>query len=65
MVDLNGPKGIVAVNLPEGLIDQLNRIATAKNTTLDDVVLEACLAYAEPPAWNQAFAEWTQAQSST
>jgi hypothetical protein len=58
MVDLNGPRGSLAVSLPVGLIEQLREIAARRRVSLDELIQEACLTYSEPVVWQHAYHEW-------
>jgi hypothetical protein len=60
MANINSPRKAFAVNLPSDLIEELKVVANYRQVSLDDVVMEACLAYTEPYLWEKAHQEWRQ-----
>ena len=61
MVDIRSPKTPLTVQLPAELIEELRVLAREKNLSIDEVVMEACLAYAEPYTWERTYKEWRRA----
>jgi hypothetical protein len=61
MANLQSPRKSVTVQLPAELLAELQRLAQEKNWSLDDLVTEACAAYAEPYGWERHYKEWLQA----
>ncbi|HBI42754.1 MAG TPA: hypothetical protein DDY78_07840 [Planctomycetales bacterium] len=61
MVDIHSPRGSLAVHLPVELIEELRVLAHEKDLSIDDVVMEACLAYTEPYTWERCYKEWRHA----
>lgn len=57
MVDLHSPRVSLTVSLPDGLVQELERLAREKQISVDDVVMEACLAYTEPYGWERHYKE--------
>jgi hypothetical protein len=57
MVDIHSPRGSLAVHLPVELIEELRVLAHEKDLSIDDVVMEACLAYTEPYTWERCYKE--------
>jgi NRPS condensation-like uncharacterized protein len=58
MVDLRSSRSPLTVQLPDELIEELQVLAREKGVTLDDVVMEACLAFSEPHVWEREFKNW-------
>jgi hypothetical protein len=58
MVNTNSPRKPLTISLPVELIDELQLLAGEKNLSVDDVVMEACLAYTEPYSWERSYKEW-------
>jgi hypothetical protein len=58
MVHVNSPRSPLTVNLPVDLIEQLQLLAREKQVPVDEIVMEACLAYTEPYIWERCYAEW-------
>jgi hypothetical protein len=48
-IDVNAPRSPLTIQLPAELIEEIRTLAREKQVSVDDVVLEACLAYTEPP----------------
>ncbi len=61
MVNVHSPRAPVTVHLPAELIEELRLLATEKNLPIDDVVMEACLAYTEPHTWERSYKQWRRA----
>ena len=61
MPDIRSPRKPLTVDLPAELIDELRLLAREKNLSLDEIVMEACLAYAEPRTWERCYKEWRRA----
>jgi hypothetical protein len=58
MVHVNSPRSPLTVNLPVELIGQLQVLAREKKVAVDEMVMEACLAYLEPHIWERCYVEW-------
>ncbi len=58
MVNVHSPRAPLTVQLPAELIEELRLRAREKKITIDDVVMEACLAYTEPYTWERCYKEW-------
>ena len=58
MIDLHSEAQSLTIQLPADLISELHQLAKEKNLSVDDVVREACLAYAEPYIWERCYKEW-------
>jgi Ribbon-helix-helix protein, copG family len=58
MADLSSPSAPLTVHLPSDLIEELRRVAATKGLTVDEVVRDACLAYAEPRLWEGDYQRW-------
>lgn len=58
MIDVNGPRAPITVQLPPELIEEIRTLAREKQVSVDDVVMEACLAYTEPYLWERTYKEW-------
>ena len=58
MIDVNAPGFPLTVHLPQELIEDLRILAREKQTSVDEVVMEACLDYSEPYFWQRAEKEW-------
>jgi hypothetical protein len=58
MIEVNSPRGPLTVHLPFQLIEELQTLAREKPVPIDDVIMEACLAYAEPYTWEREYKEW-------
>jgi hypothetical protein len=58
MVHVNSPRSPLTVNLPGELIEQLQLLAREKKVPVDDIVMEACLAFTEPHLWERCYAQW-------
>jgi hypothetical protein len=58
MVDIRSPRASLSVHLPIELIEELRELAQEKDLSIDDVVMEACLAYTEPYTWERCYKEW-------
>jgi hypothetical protein len=58
MADMNSPPQAFTVTLPAGLIEELKAVARYRGVPLDELVKEACAAYAEPYVWEEAYVEW-------
>ena len=58
MVDVHSPRTPLTVNLPADLIEELKVLAREKGLSIDEVVMEACLAYSEPYAWERTYKDW-------
>jgi hypothetical protein len=60
MVNTHSPRKPLTVSLPAELIDELRLLAVEKKLSVDDIVMEACLAYTEPYSWEGSYKEWRQ-----
>lgn len=58
VIDANGPRSPLTVQLPADLIEEIRTLARQKQISVDDVVMEACLAYTEPYFWERSYKEW-------
>ena len=58
MVDVHSPRAPLTVHLPAELIEELQTLAREKLSSVDDVVMEACLEYTEPYGWERNYKEW-------
>lgn len=58
MVDVHSPRMGLTAHLPTDLIEELKLLAGEKGLSVDDVVMEACLAYTEPFTWERRYKEW-------
>jgi hypothetical protein len=58
MVDIHAPRTALSVHLPAQLIEELKILAGEKQVSIDEVVMEACLAYTEPYSWERCYKEW-------
>jgi hypothetical protein len=58
MVDVRSPRAPLTVQLPSELIEELEVLAREKGIPIDEVVMEACLAYTEPYTWQRSYKEW-------
>ncbi len=58
MVDVRSPRQPLTLQLPAELIEELRVLAQEKQLSLDDVVMEACLEYTEPYAWERDYKAW-------
>jgi len=63
MVNVRSPQTPLTVHLPADLIEELRVLARQKNVSVDEVVMEACLSYTEPYAWERTHKEWRQAHA--
>lgn len=57
VIDVNGPRSPITVQLPAELIEEIHTLAQEKQVSLDDVVMEACLDYTEPYFWERSCKE--------
>ena len=64
MADLHSPRAPLTVQLPADLIEELREVAAWQRVSVDEVVLEACLAYTEPLLWKKAYRESHSSDSS-
>jgi hypothetical protein len=48
MANINSPRMPLTLNLPGDLIEELKVVARYRSVSIDEVVMEACLAYTEP-----------------
>ncbi len=60
MANVDSPRQSLTVNLPIDLIEELKMVASNRRLSLDEVVMEACLAFTEPYLWEKAYARWRQ-----
>ena len=60
MIDLHSPSTPLTVHLPADLIAALQALARERQSSVDEVVREACLAYAEPALWEQCYQDWVR-----
>ncbi len=60
MVDTRSPRHALTVQLPPELIEELQMLARDKALSVDDLVMDACLAYTEPYGWERAYKDWCQ-----
>lgn len=58
MADLHSPSVPLTVHLPGELIEELRQLAGAKGLSVDEVVRDACMAYAEPRLWEGDYQQW-------
>ncbi len=58
MANVDSPRRAFTVNLPADLIEELKAVAEYRQVSLDEVVMEACLAYTEPYFWEKVYVEW-------
>jgi hypothetical protein len=58
MIDIHAPRSVLTARLPAELIEELKLLALEKGVPIDDVVMEACLAYTEPYTWERCYKEW-------
>lgn len=58
VIEVNAPRVPLTVQLPAELIEEIRTLAREKQTSVDDVVMEACLAYTEPYFWERSYKEW-------
>ncbi|MGH7171994.1 MAG: hypothetical protein ACRELF_06240 [Gemmataceae bacterium] len=58
VIDVNGPRSPITVQLPAELIEEIRTLAREKQVSVDDVVMEACFAYTEPYFWERSYKEW-------
>ncbi len=58
MVDVRSPRVPLTIHLPADLVEELETLAREKNLPVDEVVMEACLAYAEPYGWERCYKDW-------
>lgn len=62
MANVDSPRAPLTVQLPGDLIEELQLLAREKHKSVDELVMEACLAYTEPPLWESAYKKWQDAQ---
>ena len=55
MVDVHSPQTPLTIHLPAELIEEMRVLAREKNLSIDEVVMEACLAYSEPYTWERTY----------
>jgi hypothetical protein len=65
MADLQSPRAPLTVQLPADLIEELRAVAGWKRVSVDEIVMEACLAYTEPRLWEQDYKEWLAANPTS
>jgi len=65
MADVQSPRVTLTVSLPSDLVEELQQVARAKRLSVDDFVMEACLAYTEPHLWERDYAEWRRQHPET
>ncbi len=65
MANVNSPRQPLMVNLPAEVIEELKAVALYRGLSLDEVVLEACLAHTEPYLWEKTYAEWRRQHPRT
>ncbi len=58
VIDVNVPRSPLTVQLPLELIEEIRTLAREKKISIDDVDLEACLAYTEPYFWERSYKAW-------
>ncbi len=61
MANVDSPRAPLTVQLPGELIEELQQLAREKHKSVDELVMEACLAYTEPYLWESAYKEWRRA----
>jgi hypothetical protein len=44
--------------MPGGLIEELQAVARYRGVSLDELVTQACAAFAEPYVWEETYVEW-------
>lgn len=57
MADLTSPRQPLTVELPAEVIEELREVASWQRISVDEAVLEACLAYTEPLLWQKSYRE--------
>ena len=60
VVDTNSPRVPLTVQLPAELTGELQALAREMELSLDEVVMEACLAFTEPHYWSKCYEDWRQ-----
>jgi hypothetical protein len=58
MIDLHSASTPLTVQLPADLIAALQRLARDRQTTVDELVREACLNVVESHVWDRCYREW-------
>jgi len=58
MADIHSPKASLTVQLPADVVRDLQILAREKQVSVDEVVVEACLAYTEPYLWERCYRQW-------
>jgi hypothetical protein len=65
MIDLHSASTPLTVQLPADLIAELHRLARERQTSVDELVQEACLNVVEPPhVWECCYREWERTHST-
>ncbi len=64
MADLTSPRTPLTVELPAEAIRELREVAAWQQVSVDEVVLEACLAHVEPLLWKKDYRESHRSDSS-
>jgi hypothetical protein len=60
VIDVHAPRFPLMVHLPEELIEEIRTLASEKQVSVDEVVMEACLEYGEPFFWERSHKEWRE-----
>jgi hypothetical protein len=58
MANIHSERAPLTIQLPSEVIAELHAVARYKQVSIDEVVMEACLAYTEPYLWERAYKEW-------
>jgi hypothetical protein len=58
VIDVNAPRFPLTVQLPAELIEEIRTLASEKQVSVDEVVMEACIGYTEPYFWERTYKEW-------
>ena len=61
MIDLHSAPTPLMIQLPADLVVELQRVACERQTTVDEIVHEACLNAVEPHLWDRCYREWERA----
>lgn len=57
-INVNAPRSPLTIQLPAELIEEIRTLAREKQVSVDEVVMEACLAFTEPYFWERSYQEW-------
>jgi hypothetical protein len=61
MIDLHSARTPLTVHLPADLVEELRRFSAERQTTVDELVQEACLSVIEPELWDRCYRDWQRA----